>query len=84
MILCIDTSMDHASLAIAKEDKVMASRENPVQKDHASLIHPAIKSMMEEWPWADLKAVAVSAGPGSYTGLRVGMATAKYRPVRYV
>jgi len=79
MILCIDTSMEHASVGLAREGRLLVSRENADQKDHASWIHPAVREMMEElrMEWSGLEAVAVSAGPGSYTGLRVGMATAK-------
>jgi tRNA threonylcarbamoyladenosine biosynthesis protein TsaB len=53
--------------------------ENPSAPDHASWLHPAISRMMEQSGIAadQLRAVAVTAGPGSYTGLRVGMAAAK-------
>jgi tRNA threonylcarbamoyladenosine biosynthesis protein TsaB len=78
-ILNIDTAVVTASLCLAKDDAVMKLKINPSQKDHASWLHVAIKEMMEEAGISlqQLDAIAVSSGPGSYTGLRVSMATAK-------
>lgn len=78
-ILNIDTAVVSASLCLSKDDEVLKLKINPSQKDHASWIHVAIKEMMEEAGISlqELDAIAVSSGPGSYTGLRVSMATAK-------
>lgn len=75
----IDTAVVSASLCLSKDDEVLKLKINPSQKDHASWIHVAIKEMMEEAGISlqELDAIAVSSGPGSYTGLRVSMATAK-------
>ena len=79
LILNIDTSSADASICLAREGISIASLENGDQKDHASWIHPAIEKLLESAGCRvhDLNAVAVTAGPGSYTGLRVGMSTAK-------
>ena len=79
LILNIDTATEKASVCIASETQVIASLENHHQKDHALWIHSAISQILEESQYTlhDLQAVAVTAGPGSYTGLRVGLATAK-------
>ena len=78
-ILNIDTAVVSASLCLAKDDQVLKLKVNPSQKDHASWLHVAIKQLMEEAGLSlrELDAIAVSSGPGSYTGLRVSMATAK-------
>jgi len=58
---------------------LLAMAENKNQKDHAEWLHPAIDRLLKEngTEIKDLNAVAVSNGPGSYTGLRVGLASAK-------
>lgn len=78
-ILNIDTATEIASLCLAKNGEKVGLLINEDQKDHAAWIHVAIKQLLRN---ADLtiqqiSAIAISAGPGSYTGLRVGMASAK-------
>ena len=79
LILNIDTATENASLALSKDDKLLELLKNPDQKDHAAWIHLAISSLMKKagYSLSALNGIAVTAGPGSYTGLRVGMATAK-------
>jgi tRNA threonylcarbamoyladenosine biosynthesis protein TsaB len=79
LILNIDTSTENASVCIARDGNSIALSENANQKNHAAWIHPAIEQLLmrAECTIHDLEAVAVTAGPGSYTGLRVAMATAK-------
>ncbi len=77
-ILNIDTSMDVAFVTIARDGVPMATKTNTNQKEHAGFVHNAIKELMQDTGIRldELSAVAVSEGPGSYTGLRVGMSTA--------
>jgi tRNA threonylcarbamoyladenosine biosynthesis protein TsaB len=79
LLLCIDTSTTHASVALAKDGAVIAIRTNQNQKDHASFLQPAIHALLHEnnQSLKNLEAIAITSGPGSYTGLRVGFASAK-------
>ncbi len=79
LILNIDTALDTASVCLARDGKSLDLRVNPNQKDHSAWLHPAIDDVMKKsgLSVAQLEAVAVSIGPGSYTGLRVGLASAK-------
>lgn len=79
LILHIDTSGETAGIALSESGKLISSKNNSQQKDHASWLHQAIESLMKEnaKTVSALNAISVTAGPGSYTGLRVGMATAK-------
>ena len=79
LILNIDTATETASLALSERDKIVAITKNKEIRDHASWIHNAIKGLFDRagHSLSQLVAIAVTAGPGSYTGLRVGMATAK-------
>lgn len=78
-ILILDTAMESASICLSEDGKILGEAGNDSQKDHAAWIQPAIEKLMSSCGIGlqQLDAVAVSAGPGSYTGLRVGMATAK-------
>ncbi|HSZ87369.1 MAG TPA: tRNA (adenosine(37)-N6)-threonylcarbamoyltransferase complex dimerization subunit type 1 TsaB [Puia sp.] len=79
LILNIDTATETASICLAKNGETLVLMYNENQQDHAAWLHTAIELMMKDanYKMQDLNAVAVSAGPGSYTGLRVGMAAAK-------
>jgi tRNA threonylcarbamoyladenosine biosynthesis protein TsaB len=79
LILNIDTSSEKAAIALARQGETIYQLFNEDQKDHAAWIHPAIHSALAVIGEAinELTAVGFVAGPGSYTGLRVGMATAK-------
>jgi len=78
-ILNIDTAVQTASVCIAHDGQSAGLKINPSQKDHAAWLHVAIRELLHETniTLQDVKAIAVSAGPGSYTGLRVGMSAAK-------
>lgn len=79
LILNIDTAVQTASVCLSENEKSLGSKINPLQKDSAAWLHVAINDLFHETniSLSELDAIAVSAGPGSYTGLRVGMATAK-------
>lgn len=79
LILNIDTAQEQAALFLAKSGQVLQSSFHPNAQDHATWIHEAIREMMSRAgiPLKELQGVAITGGPGSYTGLRVGLATAK-------
>lgn len=79
LILNIETSVSAASICLKNEEGLEDIRRSENQKDHAGWLHEAIDSLLKKNNFSptDLKAVAVSIGPGSYTGLRVGLASAK-------
>ena len=79
LILHIETAVETASICLAKDGELLALDSNTQQRDHAAWIHNAMHLLMDKagFSMKELSAIAVSAGPGSYTGLRVGMASAK-------
>lgn len=78
-ILLINTALQEASVGIAVDGKLIDQISNPSQKEHASFLHPAIQSICRknDITLKSFKAVSVINGPGSYTGLRVGLSAAK-------
>lgn len=78
-IILIETSTALCSVALAEDGVVTAYRESSAPKAHASLTAVFVQEVLEERgvTLADCDAVCVSMGPGSYTGLRVGVSTAK-------
>jgi tRNA threonylcarbamoyladenosine biosynthesis protein TsaB len=79
IILNIDTSLETASVIIAKDGVAHSFLLNEVQKDHASFLHKAVKQLLTDssLQLTQVDAIAVVNGPGSYTGLRVGLSAAK-------
>ncbi len=79
LILNIDTALEQAMISLADGPDVIGSVTSNSQKDHATWLHPSIQELLKKngKRISDLAAVAVSIGPGSYTGLRVGLASAK-------
>jgi tRNA threonylcarbamoyladenosine biosynthesis protein TsaB len=79
MILSIDTATELASICLSKDGNNLCLLENKEQKDHAAWLHVAIDELLcsNGFSIKDLQAIAVTEGPGSYTGLRVGMSAAK-------
>jgi len=79
LILHIDTAVQSASVCLAENENILGTKVNPAEKESASWLHVAIQQLLLEngLELKTLDAVAISAGPGSYTGLRVGMAAAK-------
>ena len=78
-ILMIETSTECCSVALAVGTQILASRVNETPRQHAAQLVPYIQEVLKESGVSanTLDAVAVSEGPGSYTGLRVGVSLAK-------
>jgi tRNA threonylcarbamoyladenosine biosynthesis protein TsaB len=79
-ILCLETATTNCSVAISVDGKIKAIREENNQKfSHAEKLHVFIDEVLKEAKIdkKNLDAVAVSKGPGSYTGLRIGVSAAK-------
>lgn len=79
LILNIDTASENAHVSLAKDGHVLQSLNSESQKEHASFLQAAIQELVKITGihLKEIDAVAVTAGPGSYTGLRVGFASAK-------
>jgi len=79
-ILNIETATKNCSVALAQEGKIILCKEIAEEGySHAERLHVFIEEIIQEAgiTFQDLKAIAVSQGPGSYTGLRIGVSAAK-------
>jgi tRNA threonylcarbamoyladenosine biosynthesis protein TsaB len=78
-LLIIDTALEEAIVALSKDGKITCELTNKETHSHASFIQVAIEKLIQDQDMkiSELDAIAVTLGPGSYTGLRVGLATAK-------
>jgi len=79
ILLHIDTALEIASVALSIDERCIDEKTNIIQNDHAAWLHTAIEELLKNNSYEprDLDAIAVTIGPGSYTGLRVGLSTAK-------
>lgn len=78
-VLAFDTSSKALSLAILEDKQVLAEMTINIKKNHSITLMPAIDFLMASLDWTpkDLDRIVVAEGPGSYTGLRIAVATAK-------
>jgi tRNA threonylcarbamoyladenosine biosynthesis protein TsaB len=79
LILNIETATNVCSVALANDGKILTFKESLKDKSHSTLLSVFIEEILKEnkIQVSHLDAVAVSKGPGSYTGLRIGVSTAK-------
>ena len=79
-ILCLETATTNCSVAISEKGQLVAIKEhNEKNYTHSEQLHVFIEHVLNEssCKFSDLDAIAVSKGPGSYTGLRIGVSAAK-------
>ena len=79
LILCIETGTDICSVGLARNGELVSLRESDEGRDHAKKVAVFVDELLRETDVApdELDAVAVGMGPGSYTGLRIGVSFAK-------
>ena len=78
-LLAIETSSDVCGIALLEEDQVVAYREEILNREHAEKLPKFYKKLMDEVEFnlIELNGIAISIGPGSFTGLRIGLSFAK-------
>jgi tRNA threonylcarbamoyladenosine biosynthesis protein TsaB len=78
LILMIDTAQETAFVSISKDGIPIGHIQNDIQKEHAAFLHVAIQDVLKSSAvqLKDIDAISVTKGPGSYTGIRVGMSSA--------
>jgi tRNA threonylcarbamoyladenosine biosynthesis protein TsaB len=78
-ILNIHTATETAIINLMEGAEILGSRSSHETKQHASFLHTAIRELLQQQgiDIKNLDAIGVTTGPGSYTGIRVGLATAK-------
>lgn len=77
MLLSVDSSAVTASVALTDGDDVIKSEFVNSGLTHSETLLPMIKKVMQDHTYNELDAIAVTAGPGSFTGVRIGVATVK-------
>ena len=77
MILSLDSTAVTASVALTENDSVIKSEFVNSGLTHSETLLPMIKRVMNGYSYSDLDGIAVTSGPGSFTGVRIGIATVK-------
>ncbi|MBA4745876.1 MAG: tRNA (adenosine(37)-N6)-threonylcarbamoyltransferase complex dimerization subunit type 1 TsaB [Muricauda sp.] len=80
ILLHLETATTNCSVSISKDDDILVLKENNATSySHSEQLHVFIKEALKEasLSFSDLDAISISKGPGSYTGLRIGVSAAK-------
>lgn len=77
MLLSVDSSAVTASVALSDDNKIIKSEFINAGLTHSETLLPMVKNVMQGYSFSDLDAIAVTVGPGSFTGVRIGVATVK-------
>jgi tRNA threonylcarbamoyladenosine biosynthesis protein TsaB len=79
LVLAIDTCDSRGSVALLQEDTILGVAAHETAEDYSSWLLPAVDGLLKSagLPMSDVEGYAVAAGPGSFTGLRVGLTTVK-------
>ena len=78
-LLAMDTATNACSAALWEDGKILARRFEPMSRGQAERLVPMVQEVLEEAraEWASLDALAVTVGPGAFTGLRIGLSAAR-------
>ncbi|HIY57514.1 MAG TPA: tRNA (adenosine(37)-N6)-threonylcarbamoyltransferase complex dimerization subunit type 1 TsaB, partial [Candidatus Tetragenococcus pullicola] len=78
-VLAFDTSNMTMAVGLMEDQKVLATIQTMTNRTHSKTLMPAIQNLMTQVGWVptDIDRVVVAKGPGSYTGLRIAVTTAK-------
>lgn len=78
-LLALDTSTPHASLSLSDGKEILAETLYQSGNSHSQVLPQEIEHLLQRlrWTWSDVQGIVVGIGPGSFTGLRVGIASAQ-------
>jgi tRNA threonylcarbamoyladenosine biosynthesis protein TsaB len=79
MILAFDTTTSACAAAICRDGEVLAERSSAMERGHAEALIPMLGDVLADakLSYSDLDAIAVTRGPGAFTGIRIGLASAR-------